>query len=95
MSRQQVSRARKLAFEILYVTDEEQYALLWDYTGEVTQKNPGTTMIMNLDTLGTGKFDRLYVALAACKDGLRNCRPIIGLDGCHLKGPIKEYMQLG
>ncbi|WVZ16389.1 hypothetical protein V8G54_009371 [Vigna mungo] len=31
-------------------------------------------------------FKRLYVCLKACKDNFVSCRPIIGLDGCFLKG---------
>jgi hypothetical protein len=32
-------------------------------------------------------FQRLYMFLAACKDGFRQaCRPVIGVDGCFLKG---------
>jgi len=31
-------------------------------------------------------FRRLYVCLKACKDSFVSCRPIIGLDGCFLKG---------
>ncbi|CAB4279374.1 unnamed protein product [Prunus armeniaca] len=31
-------------------------------------------------------FQRLYVCLDACKKGfLTGCRPIIGVDECHLK----------
>lgn len=34
------------------------------------------------------QFQRLYVCLAACKAGfVAGCRPIIGVDGAHLKGP--------
>ncbi|KAK8928698.1 hypothetical protein KSP39_PZI017706 [Platanthera zijinensis] len=32
------------------------------------------------------RFKRLYVCLAACKASFRVCRPIVGLDGCFLKG---------
>jgi len=33
-------------------------------------------------------FQRLYLSLAAMKQGfLEGCRPVIGLDGCFLKGP--------
>ena len=33
-------------------------------------------------------FERLYVCLAACKTGWKEgCRPLIGLDGCYVKGP--------
>ena len=34
-------------------------------------------------------FKRMYVCLYACKRGfLVGCRPLIGIDGCHLKGTI-------
>ncbi|XP_019196245.1 PREDICTED: uncharacterized protein LOC109190237 [Ipomoea nil] len=40
---------------------------------------------------GKPRFLRLYVCFAACKEGfLRGCRPIFGLDGCHLKGSQKR-----
>lgn len=33
-------------------------------------------------------FERLYVCLQACKEGFKaGCRPVVGVDGCHLKGP--------
>jgi hypothetical protein len=32
-------------------------------------------------------FLRLYMSLASCKDGFRQaCRPVIGVNGCFLKG---------
>ena len=35
-------------------------------------------------------FDKFYVCLDACKRGfLDGCRPLIGLDGCFLKGYYK------
>jgi hypothetical protein len=42
------------------------------------------------------RFLRLYMCLAACKDGFRAaCRPIIGLDGCFLKGHYKGQLLTG
>ena len=39
------------------------------------------------------KFGRMYVSLAAMKKGfLEGCRPIIGIDGCFLKGPFKGQL---
>ena len=33
-------------------------------------------------------FQRIYICLHACKEGFKaGCRPLIGLDGCHVKGP--------
>ncbi|KAB2615700.1 hypothetical protein D8674_022288 [Pyrus ussuriensis x Pyrus communis] len=43
----------------------------------------GNTVKIKLDE---GMFQRMYVCLCACKEGLKHgCRPLIGLDGCHLK----------
>ena len=40
---------------------------------------------MNLQ-IGVPYFERLYICWARCKKGfLASCRPIIGLDACHLK----------
>ena len=33
-------------------------------------------------------FQRIYICLHACKEGFKTgCRPLVGLDGCHVKGP--------
>ena len=35
---------------------------------------------------GAPYFERLYICLEGCKKGfMAGCRPIIGLDACHLK----------
>lgn len=35
------------------------------------------------------RFKRFYVCFGPLKEGfLHGCRPLIGLDGCHLKGPF-------
>jgi hypothetical protein len=39
------------------------------------------------------RFQRMYMSLAAMKDGFRDgCRPIIGLDACFLKGVYKGQL---
>jgi len=38
------------------------------------------------DNYGMAIFKRFYVCLNAFKDSFIVCRPIIGLDGCFLKG---------
>ena len=37
-------------------------------------------------------FKRLYICYEACKAGFRSCRPIIGLDGCHIKGHHTRHL---
>ncbi|KAL6558924.1 hypothetical protein OROMI_019274 [Orobanche minor] len=88
MSRQQSIRARKTAFTKLHGDPAEQYNSLWDFVDEVKRANPGSTCLLGLDPNGEGKFDRMYICLDAVKKGFKaGCRPIIGVDDCHLKGP--------
>ncbi|KAG8372939.1 hypothetical protein BUALT_Bualt12G0119200 [Buddleja alternifolia] len=51
---------------------------------------PGSAIILSMtaaDGSGTPRFGRFYVCFKGVKDGfLSGCRPIIGVDGCHLKG---------
>ena len=42
---------------------------------------------------GDDQFERLYVCIDACKRGfLDGCRPVVGLDGCHLRRPHKGVL---
>ncbi|KAK8577017.1 hypothetical protein V6N13_122014 [Hibiscus sabdariffa] len=77
-------RAKNLALEKLHGNYSEQYAKLYAYLAELRGSNPGTTTVCKLYE---GRFERLYLCMQAMKDGFKaGCRPIIGLDGCHLKG---------
>ncbi|KAK8660918.1 hypothetical protein V6N13_051824 [Hibiscus sabdariffa] len=76
--------AKNLALETLHGNIKEQYKKLYDYLGELRSSNPRTTTILKLDE---GIFKRMYICMQALKDGFKaSCRPIICLDGCHLKG---------
>lgn len=72
----------------------EEYGLLWKYAQELRISNPGSTVICQScspdGNLEVSTFLRFYVCLSALKRGwLAGCRPIIGVDGCFLKGPYK------
>ncbi|KAL4361935.1 hypothetical protein GQ457_04G038610 [Hibiscus cannabinus] len=83
-------RAKNLAIENLNGNHKEQYAKLYAYLDELRQSNPGTTTVCKLDER---KFERLYICMQAMKDGFKaGCRPIIGLDGCHLKGYYQGHL---
>ncbi|KAK8613266.1 hypothetical protein V6N13_101033 [Hibiscus sabdariffa] len=78
------TRAKNFALEMLHGNIKDQYKKLYDYLGELRSSNPGTTTVLKLDE---GVFERLYICMQALKDGFKaGCRPIICLDGCHLKG---------
>lgn len=83
-------RAMHIAREKIEGSEKEQYAKLWDYCAELRRSNPGSTLQLGVDRPSIElppKFDRLYICFDATKKGaLSGCRPLIGLDGCFLKG---------
>ena len=83
-------RTHKDAQEQIEGTYHKQYALLWDYAEEIKCSNVGSTVEFQCDHAGDGTpvFKRLYIAYARCKAAfIEGCRKVIGLDGCHMKGP--------
>jgi hypothetical protein len=89
-------RARRKARVKLYGKLENQYERLWDYCETLRCTNNGSCVVMKVDRPNPNlppKFGRMYVSLAAMKKGfLEGCRPIIGVDGCFLKGPYKGQL---
>ncbi|KAH7849908.1 hypothetical protein Vadar_024820 [Vaccinium darrowii] len=100
ISRSKAYRAKRRALELVEGSHKEQYAKLWDYCNELKRSNPGSNIKMQVvgfevgdaqvERAGAQKnptFKRLYVCFDACKRGFAACRLVIGIDGCHLKGP--------
>ncbi|XP_022030311.1 uncharacterized protein LOC110931216 [Helianthus annuus] len=71
-----------------------QYALLRDYILELKDKNPGSTVRLEVEPPcdhreTTRKFKRIYVCLGALKQGFKAIgRDLLGLDGAFMKGPF-------
>ncbi|XP_074265484.1 uncharacterized protein LOC141587918 [Silene latifolia] len=81
--------ARCRAKLIIYGNNKDQYAKVYDYADALRKYNPGSTASVQCEGIERPLvvFKRLYVCLNACKVGFINgCRPLLGVDGCHLKG---------
>ncbi|KAG5540314.1 hypothetical protein RHGRI_020523 [Rhododendron griersonianum] len=87
-SRYQVYRAKRKATKLIAGDIKEQYLRIWDYAETVRKHNPGSHIIIKTDPdTVEPTLQRMYFRVSAMKDGfLAGYRPIIGLDGCHLKG---------
>ena len=92
-------RARSIAIDMVDGSFREQYTRIYDYCHELLRCNPHSTVRVStqpfqgtevaLETHGAvmcPHFQRMYICFKACKDSFFECRPIIGLDGCFLKG---------
>ncbi|KAL0328025.1 UNVERIFIED_CONTAM: hypothetical protein Scaly_2235100 [Sesamum calycinum] len=90
-SRNQAYRAKWKALKKIEGSSEEQHGRLRDYVEELRRSNSGSTVILSSDLddfTRVSKFGKFYVCFNGLKQGfLSGCRPIVGVDGCHLKGP--------
>ncbi|KAJ8626415.1 hypothetical protein MRB53_019722 [Persea americana] len=92
VNKQAIYRAMKKSASMIEGSDDEQYAMLWDYCQEMKQTNPGSTVVMKTTPVGDGsglfRFKRIYICFEDLnKCFSKHCRLVIGLDGCHLIGP--------
>nr|XP_023904656.1 uncharacterized protein LOC112016340 [Quercus suber] len=79
-----VGRAREKAREYVDEAHTQQYNKLWEYCEELKRASPGNTILMKVHTFNEG--DLATEMDLGCKKGFMvGCRPIIGLDACHLK----------
>ncbi|MBA0671232.1 hypothetical protein Goklo_024534 [Gossypium klotzschianum] len=86
-------KAKKMIKDKLAGNFLQEFAMLWDYANELRLKNPGSTIKIAVNRVtphSPTNFKRFYVCFEALKRGWKEgCRPVLGLDGCFLKGPFK------
>ncbi|XP_024962321.1 uncharacterized protein LOC112502578 [Cynara cardunculus var. scolymus] len=93
ISYHQAWRAKMYALQLLRGTPESSFNLLLVYCHNLKLANPGTVREIALDPLG--RFDMLFVALfCSIRLFLGHMRPLLIMDGAHLKGSYVGTMFL-
>ncbi|KAM0858742.1 hypothetical protein ACQ4PT_047628 [Festuca glaucescens] len=98
--RWKLGRARKVALLEIHGNEEAQFALLRDYGEELKRANPGSTFFLSTNSVKEPGSDivkehlaTMYWSYDACKRGfLTGCRPLICVDGCHIKTRYKGVL---
>ncbi|KAK9029558.1 hypothetical protein V6N11_026671 [Hibiscus sabdariffa] len=87
------SRARKLALEKIRGSVVHEFHRLWDYVNTLRAADVRGTfdlVVERPNVTDIPKFRRIYVCFSALREGFKMyCRPVVGLDGCFLKGSFK------
>ncbi|TXG58873.1 hypothetical protein EZV62_016702 [Acer yangbiense] len=84
---QRLYKAKRRALEGLLKDHATCFSKLRRYAYMVSQSNPGSAFHISTQQ-PQPTFHRLFLSFKAQKLGfLEGCRPFIGVDGCHLKGP--------
>ncbi|XP_073153814.1 uncharacterized protein [Henckelia pumila] len=84
-----VWKGKKLVMHDIHGTDEGCYDRLRWYCSSVKKTNPDSIVECEIDPL-TKKFIRLFICFHACAVGfVSGCRPLIFLDGTHIKNKYK------
>lgn len=76
-------KAKRLARLMVHGNQTEQFKFTGQYALALEKWNPRTTVIL---TRSGDHFRRIYICLAAYKASFKHCKPIVCVDGCHLKG---------
>ena len=66
------------------VLTRDAYAQLPQYCTDIVTSNPGSTVV--IERTDDNQFFRLFICYAASANGFEHCRPVLSLDGAHLKG---------
>ncbi|KAK8536078.1 hypothetical protein V6N12_012740 [Hibiscus sabdariffa] len=86
-------RAKKLALEKIRGSVVHEFHRLWDYINALRAADVGGNfdlVVERPNATGTPKFRRIYVRFSALRDCFKMYRrPVVGLDGCFLKGSFK------
>ena len=83
-------RARDAALVLNNGTHEDAYKNLTRYCQDLEAADPKTKALVKRTT--ENKFQRLFLCHGACTVGFAYCRPLLGLNGTHLKSKYKGIL---
>ncbi|XP_073308838.1 uncharacterized protein [Primulina huaijiensis] len=84
-----VWKGKELAMHAIHGAEDESYDRLRWYCGAIKETNPGSIVECEIDHC-SNKFKRLFICFNACATGfIRGCRPLVFLDGTHIKNKYK------
>ncbi|KAH9781138.1 SWIM-type domain-containing protein [Citrus sinensis] len=93
---QRLYGAKRKAFELLGQDHKASYSKLFRYMHALLNSNPGSTVSLERDWFGGAEFlifKRFFICFDSSRRGFfEGCRPMIGVDGCHLKGPYRGVL---
>src|SRR5579859_7764782 len=75
--------ARELARTIIHGTHRESYAGMPSYCEQLLEANPGS--FITLEQTTTSRFHRLFLCFHASAKGFASCKPLLGVNGTHLR----------
>ncbi|XP_038875141.1 uncharacterized protein LOC120067676 [Benincasa hispida] len=85
--------AKETAYALVRGTSEESYTILHAYGEALKMGNPTTRFEIELEN--DVHFKYMFMTLGPCIRGLASCRPVIIVDGSHLKGKYNGTMLVG
>nr|XP_051181518.1 uncharacterized protein LOC127295595 [Lolium perenne]XP_051181519.1 uncharacterized protein LOC127295595 [Lolium perenne]XP_051181520.1 uncharacterized protein LOC127295595 [Lolium perenne] len=99
-NRFKLGRARKQALLKIHGDESSQFSMLWDYGQELRRSNPRSNFFLttnqandNSEAVPKNHLATLYWSYDGCKRGfLEACRPLICVDGCHVKTKFKGQL---
>jgi MULE transposase domain len=87
----QAWRAKEVARDMIDGSHDDLYSLLPYYCQQIEATNPNSTAIV--ECYGEiSKFRRLFLCYGASACSVVHCRPVIGLDGTHLKAKYRGIL---
>ncbi|KAK9175178.1 hypothetical protein WN944_027184 [Citrus x changshan-huyou] len=92
-----VYKAKKIALRKAGADHESSYRLIRSYSQMILNKMPKALALVSVIRFpgeqSRTHFDRVILSFPALRDGFKaGCRPFIGIDGYHLKGPYKGVL---